>query len=291
MDSIRRFGLRLNTRYLIFGLVIWWLAMIIGYSIITFRTDHYRNQLSKSGIEIAHEFSDLISLPLLEKKDQAIRTLLADAAKRTDVIYASVVDHQDKVVAFTGTGHLMPDKTETVRSVEKVSIWQGGFASQAKILNFSSDVTYGGTKIGEIFIGLSTTKTLNTRNQYLFIAVSSCLVLLYLLIVFRYETIRTFLVKYINDKRSKPVMDSISKGSPVHCPLCGTQKPFSDKLFNRSNPDRFFTIRATKHGPNAGDVADSKRIDLLELAKKEDLSWIRRRIILRCTEIINKLVA
>jgi len=100
MDSIRRFGLRLNTRYLIFGLVIWWLAMIIGYSIITFRTDRYRNQLSKSGIEIAHEFSDLISLPLLEKKDQAIRTLLADAAKRTDVIYASVVDHQDKVVAF-----------------------------------------------------------------------------------------------------------------------------------------------------------------------------------------------
>ena len=40
MDSIQRPGFRLNTRYIIYGIVIWWLAMLLGYSIIAYRSDH-----------------------------------------------------------------------------------------------------------------------------------------------------------------------------------------------------------------------------------------------------------
>lgn len=291
MDSIQRFGNRLNTRHLILVVVIWWLAMLIAYSIITLRVNHLKDKLRETGVEITNEFSNLVSLPLLEKKSQSISTLLTDAVNRTDVIYASVVDHRNKVVAFTGTGHLMPDRTETARSIETVAMWEGGFASHAKILNFVSDVTYAGTKIGEIFIGLSTPEMFQTRKQFIFIAALSCLILLVLIAVFRYQTIKTFLIKYLNLSPSSAAIDPALQKTPIICPLCGTQQPFSGKLFNRSGLNKFLKIGNSKPISNPRNVADSKNSDLPELAGKEDLSRIRRQIILRCTEIIKKLIA
>jgi hypothetical protein len=263
--------------------------MLIAYSIFTLRVNHLKGKLRQSGVKITNEFSSLVSLPLLERNSLSISKLLIDAASRADVIYASVVDHRNKVVAFTGTGHLMPDMTEAARSVDKVSMWEGGFASHARILNFVSDVTYAGTKIGEIFIGLSTPETFQTRKQFIFIATSSCLILLFLVAVFRYQTIKAFMMKYLNFNRSNAAMNTTLNGSLISCPLCGTQKPFSSKLFNQSSIDKFLAIGDSKLESNPGDIADSKRIDSQELQKKEDLSWIRRQIILRCTEIINKL--
>jgi hypothetical protein len=291
MNLSRRFGIRINTRFLIFGLVIWWLAMFLGYAIISFRTERLSEKISKSGIEIAQELSKLVSLPLLEKKDQAIHSLLNDTAQKKGVVYASVLDHRNKVVAFTGIGQLVPNMTETKRSIEQVSIWEGGFTSHAKILNFASDVNYAGTKIGEILIGLSTSETANAKNQYIIVAVISFLALLLAFMFMGYPTMKTFLMKYINYRRTNPATDSTVKGSLVHCPMCGTQKPFNDKLFTQSNFDKFLTIGASKHDSNPGGATNSKRINLNELAKNEDLSWIRRRIIRRCTEIITKLAA
>jgi sensor histidine kinase regulating citrate/malate metabolism len=291
MDSIQRFANRLNMRHLIIVLIIWWLAMLIAYSIITLRVNHLKDKLRETGVEITLEFSNLVSLPLLERNSQSISTLLTDAANRTDVIYASVVDHRNKVVAFTGTGHLMPDRTEAAHSIEKVSMWEGGFASHAKVLNFVSDVNYAGTKIGEIFIGLATPETFQTRKQFNIIAVLSCLILLFLIAILRFQTIKTFLLKYLNFKPSTAAMDSALKRTHINCPLCGTQQPFSDKLFNRSKLDKSLKIGGPRHVSNPKGLADAKRTDLQEGTGKEDLSWIRRRIILRCTEIIKNLTA
>jgi hypothetical protein len=291
MDSIQILGFRLNTRYVIYGIVIWWLAMLTGYAIITFRSDRHKDKLKASGIAITNEFSELISLPLLENNDQTIHSLLTDAANKKDVIYASVVDHRNKVVAFTGTGHLLPDMTEADHSVEKVSIWEGGVASHAKFLNFASDITYAGTKIGEIFIGMSTSETFRTRSLFIIIAVSSCLALLVLILVFCYRSIGASLMKAVNFYRSNSAIDPDLKDSLVTCPLCGTHKPLSDKVFQHSNLDRFLTLGNSQDGPNAANVAQGKIINLEDLAKKEDLSWMRRQIIRRCTEIITNLAA
>ena len=289
MNSIQRFGNQLNNRYLILGLAAWWLAMLIVYSVITLRINNRKGELRESGVEITNEFSKLVSLPLLEKNSQSLHRLLTDAANKTDVIYASVVDHRNKVVAFTGTGHLMPDMTEGASSIEKVSIWEGGFASHARIVNFVSEITYGGTKIGEIFIGLSTPESFQAQKQFAVIAVSSSLILLLLVIIFRYQSIRTFLGKYFNLSHSDSTMDSMSKRSGITCPLCGTQNASSDNLFSQSNLEKFLASGDSKRGATDGDIAYSSKKNPHKLAKTEDFSWIRRQIILRCTEIIRKL--
>jgi hypothetical protein len=289
MNSIQRLGNHLNTRYLIVGLAAWWLVMLIVYSVITLRANHRKDELRKSGVEITNEFSKRVSLPLLEKNSQSIHKLLTDAANKTDVIYASVVDHRNKVVAFTGTGHLMPDMPEGASSIEKVSIWEGGFASHARILNFVSEITYGGTKIGEIFIGLSTPEWFQAQNQFAIIAVSSSLILLFFVIIFRYQSIRTFLGKFFNLNNSNIEMDSIAKRSGITCPLCGTQSASSDTLFSQSNIDKFLVMGKSKKSANDGGNAGASKNSPQKLAKTEDFSWMKRQIILHCTEIIKKL--
>ena len=224
MDLIQRLGKRLSDRNLILILVFWWLAMLIVYSIITLRVNHLKTQLRKSGVEITNTFSSRVSLPLLEKNSQSIHNLLTDAANQANVVYASVVDHRNKVVAFTGTGHLMPDMTDATRSVEKVSIWEGGFASHAKILNFASDIIYAGTKIGEIFIGLSTPQSFQTRKQFTIVAVCSSILLLVLIAFLRYGLIKTWFVRYFDSAHSNAEKMSNAKKALVICPLCGSQK-------------------------------------------------------------------
>jgi hypothetical protein len=291
MNPIQQFGNRLISRYLIVGLAVWWLAMLIVYAAITLRINHHKGRLRGTGVEITKEFSRLVSLPLLERNSQSIHRLLTDAAGKTDVIYASVVDHRNKVVAFTGTGHLMPDMTEAARSVDKVSMWEGGFASHARILNFVSDITYADTKIGEIFIGLSTPGSYKAQQQFAIIAVVSSLILLFFVIMLRYQSIRTFMGKYLNLRHSNAAMDSMAKKSDITCPLCGMRHAPSDSLFSQSNLDKFLAAGCAKHGVIDGKNAPLSENSPHKRAETEDVALIRRRIIIRCTEIIQKLTA
>jgi len=289
MDSIRRLGKYLSDRNLILVLIFWWLAMLIAYSIITLRVNHLKAQLRQSGIEITNAFSSRVSLPLLERNSQSIHNLLIDAVNQANVVYASVVDHRNKVVAFTGTGHLMPDMTDAARSIEKVSMWEGGFASHAKILNFASDIIYAGTKIGEIFIGMSTPESFQTRKQFTIIAVCSSLLLLFLVALLRYRSIKTWIVGHIGLEHSNAENISKTKKSLVICPLCGSQKSLSAKPFRPSNLDKFLKTGISKQEPHHVNRIDPQH-DVHELETTKDFSSIRRQIILRCTEIIKKLV-
>lgn len=291
MDSIQQFIRRLNWRYVILGVVVWWLAMLIAYSILSLRVNHLKNRLKNSGVELTNEFANLASLPLLERDSQSIHKLLTEAANRSGVIYVSVVDHRNKVVAFTGTGHLMPEMTATARSDAEVSIREGGFASHAKIVNFVSDITYAGTKIGEIFIGLSTPEAIQTRKIFTIFAVVSGLFLLVLIILFRYQSIRASLVKILNFSHPTAEIDTGAKRTPVVCPLCGTRNQLSATIFKQSNLDHFLTSRTWKQKSNIYSVADNPAKETQPLTKSDDLSWLKRRIILRCTEIIKKLTA
>ena len=289
MDSIRQISDRLNWRYVILGVIIWWLAMLIVYSILSLRVNHLKDSLRDAGIELTNEFANLVSLPLLEKDSQSIHKLLTEAASRPGVFYASVVDHRNKVVAFTGTGHLMPDMTATTRSTEKVSVQEGGFTSHARIINFVSDITYGGTKIGEIFIGLSTPGTIQTRKIFGIIAIISGLLLLGFVVLFRYPSIKSSLAKVLPSSVSAPEIEIGDEGNSIVCPLCGSHKPLSAKIFKYSNIDPFLTSENKASTASISAAEDNPEKIEPHYANPVDLTGLRRQIIIRCTEIIKKL--
>ena len=168
-------------------------------------------------------------------------------------------------------------------------MWEGETADYSRILYFASEVTYGGTKIGQIFLGLSVTEGPRLRNRFVLVAFTSGLILLFLIIVVGFRGIRLMPLISKNLRQEDPVIASDVKKPRVTCPLCGMQKPLSEGVFNEPRLDKALIIEALKHTPGRGELADSKGMTLSELTKREDLSWIRRQIIFRCTEIIRKL--
>jgi hypothetical protein len=281
----------MSTRRLILGVAFWCALMATAYFFTIIRVDHAKGRIRDSGIEITQRLSKLVRLPLLETNSLAINALLVYAAKQSDIVYASVVDHRNGVVAFTGDEQATPLANAVARSSEQVSFLEGELATNEKIFSFASDVTYAGTKIGRIYIALPAVETLKIRNQFKIAAVLICAILLILFVALRYRSIETIPVKLMNIFHRSRTHDVVLESSVIICPMCGAEKPFSNEVFKNSNLDRLLIIRPSRHGTEAVSLNDLEGIRLSELAKREGLSWLRRQVILRCSEIIGKLAA
>ena len=218
--------------------------------------------------------------------------MLVHAVKKTDMIHVSVANHQDDIVTLVGSEQVTPAIDFAVNLGGNVSFWGGELPDHMKIFGFASDVIYSGTKIGRIQIALSAEELLRVRNQFIIVSVSSCLVVVLLSAATRYYPgIWAIPVRRMNiDQRDQP-LDIALKGSLVTCPLCGAQKPFSEKLFTRSNFGRLLIIKASLNKSGVSGSAKRKGMRLSDLAKQNELSWFTRRILLRCAEIIKKLAA
>lgn len=291
MGTTQRDGVRIRTRHLIWAIIFWWLLMIVAYFITTLRIDHLKNSLQDSGLQIIQELSNHVRIPLLERDAQAIRALLVDAGKKANVVYASVADHKNEIIAFAGGEQKLPVTKESARKFEQITFWEGNIANHSKIVSFASDIAYSGTKIGEIYLALPTTKAEKIRNQFKYLAIFSFLVFLFFIFLMRLRSIVAIPVKLQNYFRRGHQADTNPQPSLVTCPLCGTQKPFSSEVFNHSHHEGILSIKASQSDPKTGRPADSKGIDLSELAKRGDFFSIKRRVILRCAEIIQKLTA
>jgi hypothetical protein len=281
--------MRLNPRHLILIFLVWWVLMVAAYVFTNARIDSIKDTKRESGIEIIQEFSKLISVPLLERNIHTVHSRLVDVAKKADVVLAWVTDHQNEIVALTGTEQLLPIMASPARVGHPVSFWESDFTNHKKILNFTSDLIYAGTKIGKIYIALSAAETVRPKNQFKIVAVSSFLILLLFIIAMRYRILVMIpeKLKHVYWRIRKP--DLNLDEAVVICPLCGSEKPFSYEIFKHSNPNGRLNIMGSKHLAKVKGFADEKVLEFSEQTEKEVLSWMKRQVILRCTEIIKKL--
>jgi hypothetical protein len=266
--------------------------MLLGaaYFLTTVRIDHAEDSIRASGIEIIQELSKLISLPLLDSNAQIIHALLVYAAKRDEMIHASVRDHQNKIVTLTGAEKLIPSGKPETHFGAHVSFWEGELPNHKKIFNLASDVTYGGTKIGRIQIAFSGEGLLRIRDQFVIVAVTSGVILLLVIVgILWYPRTWPAPVKLMEVFRREHRSDNAIENSLITCPLCGAQKPFSKGLFKRSNFGRLLIVRPLLNQRRGEEVAHSKGMRLSDLAKRDDLSWLKRQIMVRCAEIVKRL--
>ena len=206
------------------------------------------------------------------------------------MVHASVMDHQNEIVAFTGAEQVMPATNPEEHSGRDVSFWESELPDHKKIFGFASDVSYSGTTIGRIQIALSAEEPVRIRNQFLIVAVLTCVILLLLIASFRYYPgIWVNPMRYMSAFRRNHLSEGALESSVVTCPLCGTQNPFSRELFKRSNFGRLLIVRPSSNKSGPGGDADLKGMRLSDLAGRDDLLWLKRQIVLRCAEIIKKL--
>ena len=278
---------------LILCLLVWWMFIAVFYMITSIKISRARKAISQSGVEMAGVFSSRASLPLLELDMPTLSALLSDSTSSSDIVYAAIVDHKNNVIAYTNVELIMSIKKEGALTVDQVSFWEGDSSDYKRIVNFSSDVTYAGTKIGEIYLAISAAEIDKFKKRFGFGALSSFTILLFVIIVLYYKEFRSIVSKLRAAYRSQAGSRGVlaEEMASIACPLCGTNKPFSQEVFNCINLNRFRIIRSTNTKLKPGMSDKSKDIFLSEIAERKDLGWLKRQVIVRCIEIIKQLVA
>jgi hypothetical protein len=280
----------MRLRHLIISLIVWGVVLCFAYVITSVRIDHAKTRITNSGIETIQELSKLVSLPLLDSNAQTINAMLVYAAGETPMVHASVLDHQNEIVTLTGAEDVIPATNPDEHSEEGISFWEGEVPDHKKIFGFASDITYSGTTIGRIQIALSAEELVQIRNQFLIVAVLASVILLLLIVSFRYYPgIWVTPIRFMYSYRRDAMSDLALESSVVTCPLCGARNSFSTGLFKRSNFGRLLIIRPSSNKSGPGRDVDLNSMRLSDLAKRDDLAWFKRQIVLRCAEIIKKL--
>jgi hypothetical protein len=282
-----------NKRVLIFCLLAWLMIVLGTYLIVRISIGQVKRNISQSGIAMATGFSNKVSLPLLERDMAMLSQLLHEATDNPSVVYAAIIDHKNNIVAYTNAELIMPvNKGGFARTVDRVSFWEGFAADQKKIFSFSTNVTYAGTKIGEIYLALSAIEINQFKRRFSLITMSSFGVLLLLAVVLHFTHV-TLTAKRSRGPKSPLAAEEVPLGNMAHmaCPLCGSHKPFTDKAVSRVNLDSFLFLRAGNGEREAARSSTSQGISLSEMGEREGLGWLKRQVIFRCTEIIRKLAA
>lgn len=263
--------------------------MIIIYLVVTIRMDKVKKDIIQTGVLMAQKFSDRVNLPLLEQNIQVMSKLLSDTTSRPDVVYAAVIDHQNYIIAYTNAERIIPVDRKATQKIDQVSLWEGNLSNHKQIINFFTDVVYSGTKIGQIDLALSAAKINELKNIFILIAISTFSVLLFVIAVFYNGFGYLSRLLQAHDKPKAPAPITLSEGSYISCPLCGTNKSLAQDIFSKSNINKVPIIQATGSETDSGEFRKNSGTYLSDIAKKEDLSWLKRRIIHRCTEIIKRL--
>ncbi len=279
-----------NWNRLILCFVVWWICIAVFYMITASKISQVRKIISKSGVETARVFSGRVSLPLLELDIPTLSALLSDSTSSSDIVYAAIIDHKNNIMAYTNVELIMSAMNESTRTVDQVSFWEGDSSDHKRIISFSSDVTYAETKIGEIYLAISAAEIDKFEKRFSSGALSSFIILLLVIIVLYYKEVRSIVSKLRVAYRSQAGSGGVfAETTCIACPLCGTNKPFSQEVFNCINLNGFRIIRSTNNALKQGWADKSKDIFLSEISKRKDLSWLKRQVIVQCIEIIKKL--
>lgn len=269
---------------------IWWLVVVIGYVIISFKIEKIKNHTTQSGVALLHEVTGKTSLPLLERDVTSLRKILQDVEKRSGVSYASIIDHKNKIIAYTDPNQLLPVKSDRVSSSDHVSFWEGSSKRHSRVINFSTDIIYAGTRIGKFYLSYSAAWINRIRYGFIIIAISSFIILVLVLTGLYSRGLRSITGALKTRYSSKVPFDlKIFENSDMSCPLCGAEQPFSRERFSDINLDKFLIVKSVQDGSNPVRFRPLKGIGLSEVSNREDLVWLKRQVIFRCTEIIKKL--
>jgi hypothetical protein len=243
---------------------------------------------------VTKELSKMIRIPLLEGNAKPILNIFYGAIKNRGILSGTVLNHRNEIVANVGVQATHLENHALIQSIDQISIWRSKIDGRVDIIGFSSDVTYAGTKIGEVYISVSENETSKIWNQFI---LSVALILLFLITfttIMFYKEIISGISRLLSRTKSWPDTRSgletdFSKNDEI-CPLCGRRNNLSVEIFDHSYLENSSSdISRTDNVSFTVAERATKVIYPGELSKRENLSWLRRQMILKCSEIILKL--
>ncbi len=269
---------------LLSALIIWFIFFTLCYVFLFLKDDHRREELTRIGVFISKDIASQAGLPLLEKNTDRLGDLLKEVSTRPGVVYASIIDHKNKLIAYTDQKQFLTLNQLGWNVLDDVQYSRATETNNRTVINFSSEVTFSGTRIGEIFISLATRKVTLKRQLFLGAAFLSLVLILAIFVTIQKKMDLPLWLKLkalFLEKGAAKEPDSTHLA--INCPLCGQKSNVSSKEFALFSLNQFPVLRTT--------VDRKAPILLNDLSKVEEMTWLKQRIVMQCTEIINKLIA
>ncbi len=283
-------GTGIDKKRLIICLLIWWVAIVILYGFVSSKQKNIKTQIVKNGVISLNEIAGKSGLYLLERDIKTLADIIDKATKQPDIIYVSILDHKNKIIAYNDHDQVLPKKGDDIAVKDSVWYWAGHTSSGEKAIFFSKDITFAGTRIGEIFIAFSAEKISRLKIVFTLAAIISLLLIASVLITIDLKG-PGFVVNAIGELLRKKDTEPIGayEGYGIECPMCGTKKQLSKEFIPVKTLDKFMLVRPAYNEDGSVDMFSCKGVMLDEIVRKDELGWLRRRMIYRCAEIIRKL--
>lgn len=267
----------------------WSLITAVAYLFLSLQVALHTDTVKKTGIEMTQQLSRKASLPLLEKNMDQLQSVLTEAGQKPGVVLAWVVDHQNKIVAFTGSDRLLPPPRASDTRIGDVDVWPAEADMPSTRFNLESAISYAGTRIGRVHLTLAPDARDGFKDQLMRVLVLSGLFVLVLTAALYRRQLTAFASGAAGSRRAERAETANFTNASVTCPLCGNRRPFSKDAFEPEDPDAIPAVAIAGSEPGKGMRTGSATVHLDEVGTREDLAWFKRRIILRCADIIRIL--
>ncbi len=279
-----------KTRWFIV-LSVWWLAAS-GFYLAIVAGEQRRDDMTRAaGIDIAVTSARAAGMPLLERDVRALTQLVQDVARKPGVVSASIIDHKNKIIAFSDANRIIPAAPPSVTvQADGARFWTQTLASGGRAICFSADIDFAGTKIGEAFLAMDGSEESDLTATFFISAVVSLLIILVILLAIDFHGLRPLRSALVNGiRRWVGTEDSLPEGQLATCPLCGSHKPLTRSFFMQADLDRFPVVREDGTHLKTVRILQAHGIRLEDLSQRDDLGWFRRQLVHRCADIIKKI--
>jgi len=258
-----------------------WVLLAVTYGIIAAQTSSHRQELTHNGVSLVKTFVEQAGLPLLEQDTHTLRQMLTEIGQRPNVLYASVVDHKRKIIAYTDQGKFLPVVKETASVLDGVQAWQ-----DKEIMFFTSPITFSATPIGEVYLAFSTEAIGQANSLFIIIIVMAASLLGLLAFVSNGHQLIQWTRQIVGSKRTNNLDDA--DAHMIICPLCGQQADHGAFLSHKVDTENDFIIRVPRN-PIRQEGTAMTGLRLSQIGGHPQLVPLKNRMIRKCAEIIRKL--
>lgn len=252
-----------------------WVLLAIIYGVLAIQTQRREQQLLNQGVALVQSFIENAGLPLLEQDVKTLHRLLTEIGRQPQVLYASVVDHKNKIIAYTDAGQFFPERSKKTNKVEGIESWQDKDA-----MIFAGPINFSQVPIGEIRLALSMA-SITRINRIFGIIVFFAMASVIILPLVRHGRP---LIQWTSDLVNRKKRDN--RVRLLVCPLCGRDADHGDAFCSRLDVDRMPILDFS--GPTAGPDSMA-RLRLSDIGTDPKLALVKERLIRQCAEIIRKL--
>ncbi|MCA1785961.1 MAG: hypothetical protein LC657_08275 [Desulfobacteraceae bacterium] len=165
-----------GNRFLL-SIAVWFVVCLIIYGFINMREHNHTRRLILTGVAISKDISSQSGLPLLEKNFDLLGRFLEEITAKPGVMFASIIDHKNKLIAYTDQDQFLTLKKQKSGALENVGYWRISGLNNQKVMNFSSEITFSDTRVGEVFISLAAENLDRLRRVFAYLSITTLIII------------------------------------------------------------------------------------------------------------------